>query len=150
MEGDIQSPVSGPGPVGQIGAIAAGTYTDIIDIIAPAEAAYGEEVSVEVRVKNLHTSPIYIGTTARYNGVDIFPTEDYASVDPGATHSFYFNFIMPNNDVELHVWSFYWTVEEWYQDDSGIAYIALAAPTVLFPVQYLKEGGRLWREQEYK
>ncbi|GAI73550.1 unnamed protein product [marine sediment metagenome] len=65
-------PVAGPGRIGQLAAIAAGYYTDIINIIAPAQAAAGETVWVEVWVRNLHTTPIYIATTGRYNGVSLF------------------------------------------------------------------------------
>ncbi|GAI91573.1 unnamed protein product, partial [marine sediment metagenome] len=113
--------------IGQLAEVAVGTYTELEEIIAPAEAAPGDLVTVEVRVKNLHTGTIYIATTGRYDSVDILPTEDYAIVDPGATRSFYFSFTMPNNDVKFRVWSFYWIGTEWYQDDYSYVDIALEA-----------------------
>ncbi|MBA7698435.1 hypothetical protein ES703_107112 [subsurface metagenome] len=143
MEGYQTPPVGGPGPIGQLAAIAVGAYTDIIEIIAPASAEYGDLVSIEVRVRNLYTSGIYIATSGRYDGVDIFPTEAYAGVEPGATHSFYFSFTMPNNDVRLDVWSFYWTGTEWYQDDHSYVDIALA----ILPEEY--KGTLSRKELEY-
>ncbi|GAI79427.1 unnamed protein product [marine sediment metagenome] len=132
-----EAPPSGPSYIGQLAEVAVGTYTELEEIIAPAQAASGDLITVEVRIRNLHTGTIYIATTARYNGIDIFPTEDYAIVDPGVTRSFYFSFTMPNNDVELRVWSWYWTGEEWYQDDYSYVDIALevVAPAIsLWPL----------------
>ena len=107
------------------GEIAAGTYTDIVDIIAPSEAAPGDKVSIEVKVKNIWDYPFYIAVTGRYNGVDIAFSPDYANVGAGATHSFASSFTMPNNDVKVDVWSFYWTGSEWYQDDHDYVNIPL-------------------------
>ncbi|GAI90497.1 unnamed protein product, partial [marine sediment metagenome] len=123
-----EAPPGGPGYIGQLAEVAVGAYTEIEEIIAPVQAAPGDLVTVEVRVRNLHTGTIYIATTGRYDSVDILPTEDYAIVDPGATRSFYFSFTMPQNDVELRVWSFYWIGTEWYQDDYSYVDIALVPP----------------------
>jgi len=114
--------------IGQLAEVAVGAFTQIEEIIAPAQVAPGDLVTVEARVRNLHTAAIYIATTGRYNSVDILPTEDYAIVDPGATRSFYFSFTMPNNDIRLDVWSFYWTGAEWYQDDYSYIDIDLEVP----------------------
>jgi len=126
-----EAPPGGPSYIGQLAEVAVGTYTEITEIIAPAEASPGDLVSIEIQVRNLYTSPIYIATTGRYDSVDILPTEDYAIVDPGATHSFYFSFTMPNNDIELRVWSFYWTGAEWYQDDYSYVDFALKEEIML-------------------
>ncbi|GAI67797.1 unnamed protein product [marine sediment metagenome] len=128
MQGTLigyEAPPSGRPYIGRLAEVAVGAYTSIDAIIAPASASAGDLITIEVRVRNLHTGAIYIATTGRYNGVDILPTEDYAIVDPGATHSFYFSFSMPDNDVELRVWSWYWTGTEWYQDDYSYVDIAL-------------------------
>jgi len=126
------APPSGPSYIGQLAEVAVGAYTEIEAIIAPAQATPGDLVTVEARVRNLHTGTIYIATTGRYDSVDILPTEDYATVDPGETRSFYFSFTMPPNDVELRVWSFYWTGDEWYQDD--YSYVDIALVVVAPPV----------------
>lgn len=132
MENYVQPPASGPRPIGQLAAIAVGAYTDIVSIIAPAEAAYGDLVNIEVRVKNLYTDPIYIAISGRYDGVDIFFSPEYATVEAGATYSFTRSFTMPNNNVRLHVWSFYWTGSEWYQDDYSYVDITLAVPPEVY------------------
>ena len=132
MEGYQTPPMAGPSPIGQLAAIAIGDYTDITAIYGPAEAAYGDLVSVEVRVRNLHTGPIYIAVSGRYNGIDISFSPEYASVDAGATYSFVSSFTMPNNDVRLDVWTFYWTGTEWYQDDHEYVAIALAVPPEVY------------------
>ena len=105
----------------------AGTYTDIVEIIAPSEAAAGETVSVEVRVKNLHTAGIYITVTGLVDGVELL----FGSVSPvvgsGDIHSYYDSFVMPSNSVTLWAWSWYWGTDgEWHQDDEASRAVALA------------------------
>jgi len=53
-------------------------------------------------------------------------------VGAGATYSFTRSFTMPNKDVRLEVWSFYWIGTEWYQDDYSYVDIALAAPPEIY------------------
>jgi hypothetical protein len=125
MEG-YQSPRAGPKVLGSVVRVAAGAWTDIISIIAPAEATPGDRVNIEVRVKNIGDFGFYIAVTAQQDGVDIAMTPDYAGVDPGATYSFYGSFTMPNKSVRLSVWSFFWTGTEWYQDDYEYKDIAVA------------------------
>jgi subtilase family serine protease len=110
-----------------VGGIARGSYTEIVGITTPSEAAAGDTVSLEVTVKNIWTSPFYIAVTGRYDGGDIAFNPDYANVGAGQTYSFTSSFTMPNSDVRLDVWSFYWTGTEWYQDDHDYVNIALAA-----------------------
>jgi len=125
MEGYITPPSVGPGRIGQLAAIAAGYYTEIREIITQSEAAAGETVWVEVWARNLHTAPIYISVTGRYDGVNLlYP--DYATVDAGATHSFVSSFTMPNKDITIDIWSWYWTGTEWVQDDHSYVDITLA------------------------
>lgn len=128
----------------QLSEVAIGAYTQIVGIIAPSEAAYGDLVSIEVRVRNLYTTPIYIAVTGRYDGVDILFSPDYISVGAGATYSFSSSFTMPNNDVRLHVWSFYWTGTDWYQEDYSYVDIALGVEA---PPEY--QGTLTRMELEY-
>lgn len=123
----ISPPVCGPGPVGQLAAIAAGLATDIVDIIAPSEAVYGGQVSIEVRLKNIYDAPMYLSVSARYNGIDIAFTPSYVVASPGGTYSFLTSFTMPNKAIRLDVWSFYWTGAEWIEDDHDSVNIALVA-----------------------
>lgn len=140
MQGYETPPTAGPRPIGHLAAIAVGAYTELVAIIAPAEAAAGDLVTVEVRVKNLYTGPMYISVAGQYNGTLISFSPDYASVGAGATYSFTTSFTMPNNDIRLHVWSYYWTGEEWYPDDYSYVDIALAAPPEVF-------AGRISRKE---
>ena len=104
----------------------AGTYTDIVEIVAPSSAGAGDLVNVEVKVRNLYTAPIYIAVSGRYNGVDIAFSPDWPVVEAGAIQSFTASFTMPNNDILLEAWSFYWTGTEPYQDDYDYVDIPLA------------------------
>ena len=119
----IGLPISGS----SLADIALGAYTDIVSIIAPSQAAYGDEVAIEVRVRNIWIDSFYIAVTGRYNGVDVYFSPDYANVGAGATYSFTTSFTMPNKDVSLHIQSFFWSEPEWYQDDYDYVDIALAA-----------------------
>ena len=127
MEGYQTPPQAGPKVLGAKAGVAAGAYTSITSIIAPSEVAYGDWVSVEVRVKNTWTGDIYIAVTGQYDGVNIYPSIDYLIVSPGQTVSFYFAFTMLNKSIIFHAWSFFWTGTEWYQDDYAYVNIALAA-----------------------
>ncbi len=126
MESVMNRPEAGPTVLGSVASLAVGAYTDIVSIIAPSEAAPGAIVNIEAQVKNLGTFSFYIAVTDQQDGVDIAMTPDYASVDPGATYSFYGSFTMPSKSVRVYVWSFFWTGTEWYQDDSAYVDIALA------------------------
>ena len=125
MEG-YQTPRAGPRVLGAKAGLAAGAWTSIVSIIAPAEATPGQLVNVEVRVKNIGNFGFYIAVTAQQDGVDIAITPDYAGVDPGAIYSFYGSFTMPNKGVRVNAWSFYWTGTEWIQDDYDYKDIAVA------------------------
>ncbi len=121
----VRPPIGRPSP--GIAGIAKGSYTDIIEIIAPSEAASGAKVSIEVKVKNIWDKSFYIAATGQYDGIDIAFSPDYANVGAGATYSFTSSFTMPNKGVKVDVWSFYWTGTEWYQDDYDYVNIVLAA-----------------------
>jgi len=127
MERNVTPPISGPRGIGQLAAIAAGYYTEIVEIIAPSEAAPGDLVTVEARVKNTWTDPLYIAVTGHYNGVDFAFSPEYAEVAAGAIYSFTSSFYMPNNDISVDVWSWYWDGVEWHGDDYGYVDIALKA-----------------------
>ena len=124
MDG-LTPPRAGPNVIGFSVAIAKGAYTEIVDIIAPSAAAFGDLVNVEVRVKNIGDFAFYIAVTGRYDETVLTFSPDYAAVDVGAIQSFTTSFTMPNKGVRVHAWSFYWTGEEWYQDDYDYVDIAL-------------------------
>jgi len=103
--------------IGSVNAVAAGAWTDIISITAPSEASPGETVNVQVKVKNLFTTYIYIATTGKYDNSIFYLSPESISVGAGATYTFSGSFTMPGKSVRVYIWSWYWTGTEWYQDD---------------------------------
>ena len=71
-----------------------GTYTDIVEIVAPDEAVAGTTVSVQVRIKNLHSASIHIYAVAVLDSRDRFIDWLDSWVGPGQTKSFYGSFTM--------------------------------------------------------
>lgn len=132
MEGYQTPPTAGPRPIGQIGAIAKGTYTEIVEIIAPSEAAVGDKVAVTVHVKNLYNDYNYISVSSQFDDTLISFSPEYEYVIPWGECSFIGFFDMLGKAVRLHVWSYYWTGEEWYPDDYSYVDIALAAPLEVY------------------
>ena len=106
--------------------IAAGTYTKIVGIYGPSEAGAGETVNIDVAVKNTWTGSFYVTVTGRYDGANITPSVDYLNIGPGKTVHFYFDFTMPNKDITLDVWSFFWAEPKWIEDDHMTVDIDLA------------------------
>jgi len=104
-----------------------GNYTHIVEIVAPSEAVAGETVSVEVKVKNLHTASIYITVTGSVDGTSLYFGGVYHAVPAGGIQSFYDSFVMPGSSVTLWAWSWYWGIDEaWHQDDEASKKISLA------------------------
>ncbi len=103
-----------------------GTYTDIVEIVAPSSARSGELVNIVAKVKNLYNDAIYISTSGKYDNIIFNLYPEYAAVGAGATYSFSGSFPMPNKGVRVYVWSYYWDGTEWRQDDEGYVDIALA------------------------
>jgi hypothetical protein len=98
-------------------------YADIVEIIAPAEAAQGSRVDITVRIKNTYLSAIGImaGGAIEY-GVSPWPgisfSEPGANVDGGSTYSFSGYFTMPDKKVTIHAYSYWYGADgAWYFDD---------------------------------
>ena len=98
-------------------------YADIIEIVAPAEAAQGSRVDITVRVKNTYSAAIgiMVGGALEY-GVSPWPGISFpapsANVAGGATYSFSGYFTMPDKKVTIHAYSYwYGTDGSWYFDD---------------------------------
>jgi len=98
-------------------------YADVIEIIAPSQAAPGSRVDITVRVKNTYsgTISIMVGGALEY-GVTPWPSvdfpENWANVDSGAVHAFNGSFIMPDRKVTIHAYSYWYGSDGyWYYDD---------------------------------
>lgn len=101
----------------------AGSYTEIVEIVAPSSAVAGQRVDIEVRIKNTYSAAIGVmaGGALEY-GITPWPTIDYpdyqANVAAGATHTFYGHFTMPDNDVTIHAYSYWYGSDgAWHFDD---------------------------------
>ncbi|MBI2849763.1 MAG: hypothetical protein HYX80_01815 [Chloroflexi bacterium] len=109
-------------------------YADIVEIVAPAQAAAGELVNVTVRIKNLYSSPVGIKVVGvpEYAGLPPgtyidFPVEN-ANVNPGETFSFYGSFTMPGGRVTIHAYSYWYGADSlWHFDDEMTKTVELAA-----------------------
>jgi len=115
----------------------AGTYTEIIEIVAPDKAVAGQVVNIEVKIKNKYTSPIgvMVGGALEY-GVSPWPgitfPANWANVSGGATQPFSGYFTMPSAKVKIHAYSYYYGVDGlWHWDDEKTKEVAL---TELVPV----------------
>ena len=106
-------------------------YADIVEIVAPAEAAQGSRVDITVRIKNTYSSAIgiMVGGALEYSvspwpGVS-FP-EPSANVNAGDTQSFSGYFTMPDKKVTIHAYSYYYAGGSWHFDDEMTRAVDLA------------------------
>ena len=102
---------------------------DITAITAPSSVSAGEQVTVDVSVKNISASDQYIAVTAVYNSTS-FPFQfDYLLVSPGQTVIFRGVFTMPSENATVTAWSWSWDGSIWVQDDTITKDVALAVST---------------------
>ena len=98
-------------------------YADVIEIVAPAQAAPGGRVDITVRIRNTYSAAIgiMVGGALEYGaspwpGID-FP-ENSTNVDGGVTYSFSGSFSMPDKKVTIHAYSYWYGADGyWYFDD---------------------------------
>ena len=98
-------------------------YADIVEIVAPAEAAQGSRVDITIKVKNTHSSAIgiMVGGALEY-GVSPWPGISFpdpsANVNAGVTYFFSGYFTMPDKKVTIHAYSYYYGADSsWHFDD---------------------------------
>ena len=102
---------------------------DIIKIDAPSSASAGDQVIVDVSVKNISGSDQYIAVTGVYDSTSLTWQFDYLLVSPGQTVVFRGWFTMPVANVRVTAWSWYWDGSQWVQDDQMTKDIALSVST---------------------
>jgi len=105
---------------------------DIVKIDAPASAPEGEQVIVDVSVKNISGADKYIAVTGRYDSTGIPFQFDYLLVSPGQTVVFRGNFTMPSKKVRVTAEGYYWDGSNWVFDDTAYVDIALGAVAPTF------------------
>jgi len=111
---------------------------EITEIVAPSEAVAGSTVTIRVTIKNLASveAGIMVGGALEYGPIPwpgiTFPNS-WANVPAGQTQSFSGYFTMPNSDVTIHAYS-YWYGEDgaWHFDDEKTKNVSLTelAPEV--------------------
>lgn len=112
----------------------AGVNTEITDVVVPTSAQAGVAVSVQVKIKNTTEEALTImaGGALDY-GVTPWPaivfTNGSAEVAASETQSFYGSFVMPESDVIVHGYSYYYDEEEgtWIPDDEATNGVTLVA-----------------------
>ena len=120
----IGLPVSVPGNI----AVAKGTYTEIVDIVAPSSAPAGARVDVTIRIKNTWSASVHIAAVGVWDSEERFIDWLDYWISPGSTHSFSGSFIMPARDVTIHAYSYYEAADGYlYFDDEKEKDVDLAA-----------------------
>jgi len=100
-------------------------YADIVKIDAPSSASAGDQVIVDVSVKNISGSDQYIAITGVYDSTSIPFQFEYLLVSPQETVIFRGSFTMPSKNVRVTAWSWYWDGSNWVQEDEMTKDIAL-------------------------
>jgi hypothetical protein len=111
-----------PLPTGERILTGAGAYSEITKISAPSEAAPGNTVTISITIKNLYSSTIgiMVGGALEY-GVTPWPKiscpDNHLNVPGGESHTFQCTFTMPEYDVIIHAYSYYYSSDGWVFDD---------------------------------
>ena len=111
----------------------AGTYSDIVEIVAPASAIAGSTVNVAVKIKNSWPDNLHVYCVAVLDSEERFINWREAWVGPAETRSFYGAFVMPEKEVRINAYSYFEGDDGYlYLDDSKSKDVRLAelAPQV--------------------
>jgi len=104
-----------------------GTYTDIVDIVAPSSAVAGETVSVTIKIKNTYSASVHVSAIGIWDSEERFIDWLDYWIPAGQTHSFSGSFAMPDRDVTIHAYSYYEDSEGyWRYDDEAQKDVSLA------------------------
>ena len=102
-----------------------GTYTQIVEIVAPSSARAGDWVDVTIKVKNIWTDWVHVWTLGLYNSVVRFVDFD-DWIPAGSTHEYMGSFIMPDRDVTIRAYTYYEAEDGyWYFDDEAEKAVSL-------------------------
>jgi len=104
----------------------AGTYTDIVEIVAPSSARAGETVPVTIKIRNKWTASVHVAAIGIYDSEERFIDWLTYWIPAGETHSFSGAFVMPARDVTIHAYSYYQAEDGWYSDDEAEKAVSLA------------------------
>lgn len=106
------------------------TYLEITRVGLVSEAAAGDNVYIQVSLRNNHTADIFATVTIAVNGIAIQGTQ--ATLRAGVEYVWpLMSFVMPNKSVQGIVAAFYATAyppteDDWVMDDEQTFSVALA------------------------
>lgn len=116
-----------------------GVNTEVTEVVVPGSAQVGVAVSVQVKIKNTTDEALTLmaGGALEY-GVTPMPAISFpesAEVAAGETQTFSSSFVMPQADVIVHGYSYYYDEEEDVtvfddEETDGVTLVA-AAPSAL-------------------
>ena len=98
---------------------------EIVDIITPQQALPGENIIVDVKVKNIGASNYNIAVTGVYDSTNLSWQFDYLLLVPGETVTFRGWFTMPQETVILTIWSWYRMGTSWVLDETRTSSILI-------------------------
>jgi hypothetical protein len=116
-------------------------YADIIEIVAPSQAAQGSRVDITVKIKNIYSAAIGIKVVGvpEYEGLPSglyiqFPIQS-DNVNAGATYSFGGYFTMPDKKVTIHIYSYWFGADNlWHLDDEMTKVVNIAEVNYEFDI----------------
>jgi hypothetical protein len=107
-----------------------GTYTDVVEIVAPDSAQAGQTVSVTIKIKNKSSYYFTVACIGVWDSQERFIDWLTADIAPGVTQSFSGSFVMPNQSVTIHGYSYWWGSDGyWHFDDEMTKGVNLSALT---------------------
>jgi len=127
-----------PEPVALGEGIQAGTYTQIISIVAPASAGGGSRVPIKVQVRNKYSGllGIMVSGLLEYGGdfkstID-FPNE-WLNIPSGTIWYFEGSFVMAPANAVIHCYTYVGLADrKWHLDDELTKPISLSRGTASF------------------
>ncbi len=93
-----------------------GTYSEIVDIVAPESAVAGSTVNAEVMIKNIWTGSLHVYCVAVLDSESRFIDWLDAWIKPGWAFTFSRSFVMPGKDVRINAYSY-------FEGDDGSLYL---------------------------
>ncbi len=116
-------------------------YADIIEIVAPSQAAQGSRVDITVKIKNIYSAAIGIKVVGvpEYEGLPSglyiqFPVQS-DNVNTGVTYSFSGYFTMPDKKVTIHIYSYWYGADNlWHLDDEMTKVVNLTEVSYEFDI----------------
>lgn len=111
----------------------AGTYSDVVENIAPDTAQAGQTVNVTIKIKSKCSDIFTVACIGVYDSEERFIDWLTYNISPGETHSFYGSFVMPyyppGKVITIHGYSYYYGADNsWHFDDEKTKDVETVAP----------------------